>query len=56
VEEEVFSEELARIRYYSEPTEVPVIEVVREAEADWLNCCYPVRVERTERKRGTPQR
>lgn len=52
MEEEDFSEELARIRYYSELT----IKVVREAEQTGSICCYPVRVERTERKRGTLQR
>jgi hypothetical protein len=42
LEEEDFSEELPRLRYYSEFTEGSVIGVIRDGPvADWLYCCYP---------------
>jgi hypothetical protein len=54
LEEQDFPDELSRLRYYSEQTGVPVIEVIREALGDWLKCCYPVRIERIEKERGIP--
>jgi hypothetical protein len=55
LEEEDFPEELPRIRYYSELTGVPVNDVIRDGPlADWLYCCYPVRIERIEKERGIP--
>jgi hypothetical protein len=54
LEEEDFSEELPCLRYYSELTGVPVIEVIREALKDWRECCYPGRVEKIEKERGIP--
>ena len=42
LEEEDFSEELPRLRYYSELTEESVIDVIRDGPvADSLYCCYP---------------
>jgi hypothetical protein len=55
LEEEDFPEDLPCLRYYSELTGVPVIEVIRDGPlADWRECCYPVHIERIEKELGIP--
>jgi len=54
LEEEDFSDELVRFRYYEELTEVPTEETIREIFGEWFHVTYPVRIERIEKERGIP--
>ena len=54
LEEEDFSDELVRFRYYEELTEVPTEETIREIFGEWFHVTYLVRIERIEKERGIP--
>jgi hypothetical protein len=52
LEKEDFSDEFEYLLYYSELAKVPVLEIVREALADWIECSYPARIGSFEEKLG----